>query len=99
VHDARFFVEAEAAVALVAVVEKGVGFEGAEIVEMLLERVAEGGGRLLVVVVGAAERLGDDLIDDAEFFELIGVELEGGGGFGGRRQGLSKGWRHNPRGR
>ena len=81
-HDAAFLVNAEAAVALVAQIEKIVGLEPAQIVEVFLQGVAQRGGSLFVIVVGTAKRLGDDFVDDGEFFELIGVELESLGGFG-----------------
>ncbi len=81
-HDAAFFVHAEVAVALVAGFQELFAGKGAKVVEVFEQRVAEGICRLFRIVVGSAEWFGNDFVDDAEFFEVIGVDFERLGGLG-----------------
>ena len=79
-HYAGLFEDAEVAVAVIARVEELFRIERAEIVEVLVQRILQCGGGLGGIVVRAAGRLDDDLVDDAEFFQAVGGDLERFGG-------------------
>ena len=80
--EARFLVDPEMAVAFVARVEQLLGGERAQIVEVRLQRILQGVGRLVGIVVGAADRFGDDFVHDPEPLEMIRTEFERFGGLG-----------------
>ena len=53
--------------------------DGFELIERLLQALAEEPRGLVVIRVGAALRLGDDPVDDAQLEAVKRVRLEGGG--------------------
>ena len=62
----RFVIDADLAVFVVAAVEQLVDGNFLELADGVDQEGLEARGGLAVVAVGAAERLGDDLVDDAE---------------------------------
>lgn len=67
----------------VAFVEELGGGEGAEVVEVFGDDVSKGECGGVVVVVGAADGLWDDVINELELEEVWGDELHGFCGFWG----------------
>jgi hypothetical protein len=70
-----------------------------ELGQVLDEGVANAVGRARGIGMGAAERLGDDFVGDAELDEVRRRELEGGGGFVGVGAVFSRGWPRSLRGK
>src|SRR6266550_424041 len=60
--------------------EELIGLEPAKLTEMPLQRIAERRGRRLGIGMGAARRLGDDLVDHAEVQKVLSRDLECLGG-------------------
>src|SRR5205809_178295 len=75
--------DAHLAVLVVPAVEERAERDVDELGELAEEEGLEVGGGLAMVAVGAAERLGDDLVDDPEAEQILAGELERGGGLGG----------------
>ena len=72
------------AVALIALVEQFLQGERLQFPEVPVQGGLDGRDGLSGVVVRAAEGLGDDLLNDLEFREILGVQPQRPGGLGGR---------------
>ena len=68
---------------LVAPLQQSVDRQLPEASEGFGHRLLQAGGHLLMVAVGAADRLGDDPVDQLEPLQIEGGDAHGCGGFGG----------------